>query len=200
MTGGILRPLYKVFNWLDSDKNKAIEPADVRISYKSMDRNSNGRIERAELLTEEMNEALYQLCLQSAIIDHSGWASASAGRQLSHTFEKRTVTKQSAEDMYDIFDMNLDGTVHYFEFYQLFSQMDKDKDFSVSPKELTRWLINNQDTICRPYEATISNVFGERPAPTIRQFMPLNEYKRACKQLFKLNDKNENRKLNFEEF
>jgi Ca2+-binding EF-hand superfamily protein len=72
-TGGILRPLWKIFNWLDSDKNRAIEPADVRISYRKMDTNQNGQIDRSELLTKEMTHALYQLCLQSAIIDHSGW-------------------------------------------------------------------------------------------------------------------------------
>jgi Ca2+-binding EF-hand superfamily protein len=96
--------------------------------------------------------------------------------------------------------MNLDGTVHYFEFYKLFSQMDRDKDFSVSPRELTEWLVSNQGTICRPYAATINKRFGKRPSPKIRQHMPVNEYTRACKELFRRSDKNENRKLNFAEF
>jgi len=72
-TGGILRPLSKIFNWLDSDRNRAIEPVDVRMSYRQMDKNQNGQIDRSELLTETMSQTLYQLCLQSAIIDHSGW-------------------------------------------------------------------------------------------------------------------------------
>jgi len=78
--------------------------------------------------------------------------------------------------------------------------MDVNKDFSVSPQELTQWLITNKDTICRPYEPTIAKRFGERPAPKIRQFMPVNAYKRACRELFRQVDKNENRKLNFAEF
>ena len=58
-------------------------------------------------------------------------------------------------NMFDIFDKNRDNTIGVFEIYSMFSSADANKNFSLTPEELIKWIMRNKTAICYPYKRII---------------------------------------------
>ena len=97
------KTLTAIYNFLDADRNKKVERADVPVAFQKLDRNKDGELTREELnkFTERI---LYQLCFESASRNHDEWSKAIA------TADDRY------QDIWDILDFDKSETLDITEF------------------------------------------------------------------------------------
>jgi hypothetical protein len=63
-----------------------------------------------------------------------------------------------AQNMFELLDNDRNGELSTFEIYQLFMSIDANQNYSVEPIELINWMMENEYTICLPFEIDIDNL------------------------------------------
>lgn len=60
--------------------------------------------------------------------------------------------------LFSMLDADQDGMLSIFEFYLPFGEADKNLDYMIDPEEMMEWLMDNEYTLCAPFEDVIDEL------------------------------------------